>query len=88
MKLDGLTIEQIEERIRALQPRELARLLFSLVTVEQCMTPKEIAARRRLPYRAVLEAIERRELRPVQRQGKGYAVPVSAVADWAGRMES
>jgi hypothetical protein len=85
MNLAGKTREEIAEATRNKTRSELVDLLYEHATFEPMFTPQEIATRRRISRKMVLQKIRAGEIRRAHMPlDNRIRVPLSAIREWDG----
>jgi excisionase family DNA binding protein len=82
MNLTGKSRDQIEKLTRNKTRAELLDLLYEHTTFEPMFKPQEIAERRRMSKRTVVELIHRGILRAHKPFNNGLRVPLWAIRKW------
>jgi hypothetical protein len=81
-RLVGKSREQIEQALRNKKRGDLLDVIYSLATMEPMFSPKEIAVRRQMTKRRVVQLIKDGTLRAHKPLENALRVPLSAIREW------
>jgi hypothetical protein len=81
-RLVGRSREQIEQALRDKKRAELLDVIYSLATCEPMLSPREIATRRQMTKRRVMQLIKDGTLRAHKPAENALRVPLSSIREW------